>query len=154
MAERKSTQRSTKHTHKTKDQVTRTPLKTGGELWCSGRVSRSCSTNGTRRGNLVTKPVISHEWGKDCEVFTSGYNWNIVEKVSLNTLLTNCESHHVIFFSEDSSPVRGTKRKLEEGEEEEEDDWDIDVNWLCWQFLTKGTELLVSKGSYFCFREK
>ena len=25
-------QRSTKHTHKTKDRVTRTPLKTGGEL--------------------------------------------------------------------------------------------------------------------------
>jgi len=34
----KDKQRSTKHTHKTKDRVTRTPLKTGGELWCSGRV--------------------------------------------------------------------------------------------------------------------
>ena len=30
-------QRSTKHTHKTKDRVTRTPLKTGGEPMCSGR---------------------------------------------------------------------------------------------------------------------
>ena len=28
----KDKQRSTKHTHKTKDQITRTPLKTGGEL--------------------------------------------------------------------------------------------------------------------------
>jgi CRISPR/Cas system endoribonuclease Cas6 (RAMP superfamily) len=28
----KDTQRSTKHTHKTKDRVTRTPLKIGGEL--------------------------------------------------------------------------------------------------------------------------
>lgn len=28
----------------------------------------------------------------------------------------------LVFFPEDSSPVRGTKRKLEEGEEEEEDD--------------------------------
>ena len=27
-------QRSTKHRHKTKDRVTRTPLKTGGELTC------------------------------------------------------------------------------------------------------------------------
>jgi len=27
----KDKQRSTKHTHKTKDRVTRTPLKTGGE---------------------------------------------------------------------------------------------------------------------------
>jgi hypothetical protein len=56
--------RSTKHTHKTKDRVTRIPLKTGGELRCSGRVSNSCSTSGTRRVNLVTNPMISHEWGK------------------------------------------------------------------------------------------
>jgi hypothetical protein len=34
----KDKQRSTKHTHKTKDRVTGTPLKTGGELRCSGRV--------------------------------------------------------------------------------------------------------------------
>jgi hypothetical protein len=42
MAKRKSTkgqQRSTKHTHTTKDRVTQTPLKTGDELRCSGRVS-------------------------------------------------------------------------------------------------------------------
>jgi hypothetical protein len=54
-------QRSTKHTHKTKDRVTRTLLKTGGELRCSGRVSSSCSTSGTRRVNLVTNQVTSHE---------------------------------------------------------------------------------------------
>ena len=35
----KDKQRSTKHTHKTKDRVTRTPLKTGGGLRCSGRLS-------------------------------------------------------------------------------------------------------------------
>jgi hypothetical protein len=39
--------------HKTKDRVTRTPLKTG-EFWSSGRVSSSCSTIGTRRVDLVT----------------------------------------------------------------------------------------------------
>jgi len=39
-------QRSTKHTHKTKDRVRRTPLKIGGELGCSGRVSSSCCTSG------------------------------------------------------------------------------------------------------------
>jgi hypothetical protein len=49
----KDKQRSTKHTYKTKDRVTRTPLKTGGELMCSGRVSRSCSTSGTRRVNQL-----------------------------------------------------------------------------------------------------
>jgi len=38
----KDKQRSTKHTHKTKDRVTRTPLKTGGELRWSGRVGSSC----------------------------------------------------------------------------------------------------------------
>jgi len=39
--EQKYKQRSTKYTYKTKDRVTRTPLKTGGELRCSGRVSSS-----------------------------------------------------------------------------------------------------------------
>ena len=59
----KDKQRYTKHTHKIKDRVTRTPLKTGGELRCSGRVSSSCSTSGTRCVNLKnTNPVISHEW--------------------------------------------------------------------------------------------
>jgi hypothetical protein len=33
--QKKDKQRSTKHTYKTKDRVTRTPLKTGGELMCS-----------------------------------------------------------------------------------------------------------------------
>jgi hypothetical protein len=46
----------------TKDRVTRTQLKPGGELRCSGRVSSSFSTSGTRRINLVTSPVISREW--------------------------------------------------------------------------------------------
>ena len=31
LKEKKDKQRSTKHTHKTKDRATRTPLKTGGE---------------------------------------------------------------------------------------------------------------------------
>jgi hypothetical protein len=36
--------KDTQHTHKTAKRVTRTPLKTGGEITCSGRVSSSCST--------------------------------------------------------------------------------------------------------------
>ena len=67
----KDKQRSTTHTFKTKDRVTRTPLKTGGELRCSGRISSSCSTSVARRVNLVTNPVISHELGKDQEVFAT-----------------------------------------------------------------------------------
>jgi len=53
----KDKQRSTKHTHKTKDRVTRTPLKTGGELRCSRRVISFFSASGIRRVNLVTNPV-------------------------------------------------------------------------------------------------
>ena len=52
----KDKQRSIKHTYKTKDRVTRTPLKTRDELRCSGRVGSSCSTSNTRRVNLVTSP--------------------------------------------------------------------------------------------------
>ena len=51
----KDKQRSTKHTHKTKDRVTRTPIETRCELRCSGRVSISCSTSGTRR--VTNDPV-------------------------------------------------------------------------------------------------
>ena len=39
----KDSQRSTKHTYKAKDRVTRTPLKHGGESMCSGRVGSSSS---------------------------------------------------------------------------------------------------------------
>jgi hypothetical protein len=57
--------------------VTRTPLKTGGELRCSGRVSSSFSTSGTRRVNLVTNPVISREWRTNREVeHIRGYLWH------------------------------------------------------------------------------
>jgi len=37
----KDKQRSTKHTHKTKDRVIGTPQQTGGEHRCSGRVGSS-----------------------------------------------------------------------------------------------------------------
>jgi hypothetical protein len=71
-------------THKkTKDRVTRTPLKSMGELRCSGRVRSSCSTSGARRFTLVTILVISHEWGKDHEVFTKSatYPWSFVTQM-------------------------------------------------------------------------
>ena len=58
---KKDKQRSTKHTHKTKDRVTRTSPKTGGERRCSGMVRNSSSTSGTRRIDLVTNPVKGHE---------------------------------------------------------------------------------------------
>jgi hypothetical protein len=42
-------------TQKTKDRAKRTPLKTGGELRCSGRISSVCSTSYTHR---VTQKII------------------------------------------------------------------------------------------------
>jgi hypothetical protein len=50
-----------KYKHKTKDRVTRTPLKTGSELMYSRRVGSFCSTSGTHGVSLVIDPVISHE---------------------------------------------------------------------------------------------
>jgi hypothetical protein len=81
----KDKQQSTKHTYKTKDRVTRTPLRPGDDLRCSGRVSSSCSTSDTRDVNLVTNLVISHERGKDRELFTSGtYPWSFVTQIFHN----------------------------------------------------------------------
>jgi hypothetical protein len=82
----KDKQRSTKHTYKTKDRVTWTPLETGGELRCFGRIDSSCSTSDTRRVNLVTNPMTSHEWGKDREVFTTSgtYPWSFVTQIFHN----------------------------------------------------------------------
>ena len=52
--EERDRQQSTKHTHKTKDRVTRTPLKPGGELRCSGKEDRSSCTSGHRLDTVIT----------------------------------------------------------------------------------------------------
>ena len=52
----------------TQDRETRTPLKTGDDIRCTGRVSSSCSTSTTRHVTLGTHPVLVHDWGKDPEV--------------------------------------------------------------------------------------
>jgi hypothetical protein len=44
-------------TQKIKDRVTRTPLKIGRELMCSGRVSGFCITNGTCPVNLLQEKL-------------------------------------------------------------------------------------------------
>ena len=50
------------------------------------KISSFCSTSDTRRVNLVTNPVISHERGKGWEVFaTSGtYPWSFVTQIFHN----------------------------------------------------------------------
>ena len=66
----KDKQRSTKHTYKTKDLVTRIPLKTEGELRCSERLSSSCSTSDTRRVRFIylifVKTLIWSLWCIGC----------------------------------------------------------------------------------------
>jgi hypothetical protein len=59
----------------TKDRVTRSTLKTGGELVCSGRVSCSCPTSGTCHIILVRNLVISHEC--DHEMKKSNTNFDL-----------------------------------------------------------------------------
>ena len=45
-----------------------------------------CNISDTRRVNLVTNPVISHERGKDREVFTTSgtYSWSFVTQIFHN----------------------------------------------------------------------
>ena len=59
----------------------------GGEL----RVGSSCSTSDTRRVNLVTNPVISHECGNDREVLTTSgtYPWSFVTQIFHNGQLSH-----------------------------------------------------------------
>ena len=86
MVKGKRTNNDLQKIHKTKDRVTRTQIKTRDEVRCSGRVSSSCSTSGTRCVNLVTNPVISHEWGKDRQVLTTSgtYPWSFVTQIFHN----------------------------------------------------------------------
>ena len=92
----KDKQRSTKHTHTTKDPATSTPLTTGGELRCSCREGSSCSTSDTRRVNLVTNPVISHEWGKDREVFTTSGTYPWTHEIALCIVAFLLQDRNVI----------------------------------------------------------
>ena len=76
-----SIQRFTKHAHKIRDRVTQTPLNTGNELRFAGMVSSSCSTSNTRRVNLVTNPVITHECGKEHAQFKLlGVNYDLFKE--------------------------------------------------------------------------
>ena len=72
--EQKDKQRSTKHTYKTNDRVTRTLLKTGGELRCSGRVSNSCSiTNHLSSEAIEQKKIIVYDIGIPGSDFGQAY---------------------------------------------------------------------------------
>ena len=69
----KRTNNDLQNIHKTKDRLTRSSLKNGGELMCSGRVNSFCSTSSTRCVNLATNLVTIHELGKDQEDHLEGF---------------------------------------------------------------------------------
>ena len=73
--DQKDKQRSTKHICKTKDRVNRTPIKPGGELRCSGRVSSSCSTSDTlvRSDLLVVSAPIQYIYSFPFCTFSFGH---------------------------------------------------------------------------------
>ena len=86
------------------------PIKTGGELRLFRKSSSFCSASGTRRGTLLTNPVISHEWrnGPDCDYD----KWNIslviydkleIYKCSRKDLLHTSFQFHQILNSRESN---------------------------------------------------
>ena len=54
------------YTYKTKDRVTRTPLKPEGEFRCSGKVSSSSSTSDIRQVNIRCRNVIHCTYIESC----------------------------------------------------------------------------------------
>jgi hypothetical protein len=89
----KDKQRSTKHTHKTEDRVTRTPLKTKSELGCSRRVSSFCSKCDTRCVTLACKPC-DKSWirkGSGCD-----YDEQNISVVYMLRCLVCCRSGRII----------------------------------------------------------
>jgi hypothetical protein len=76
---------------------------------CSGRVSSSCSTSGTHRVSLVTNPVISREWGKDREMFTTSgtYPWSFVIQI-----FHNGQTGHVKFSKWNENVIKGLMSNL------------------------------------------
>ena len=85
-------------TQKTKDQTTDTLLKTGGKHRGYWRVSCFCSTTGICRVTLVTKLLISHEWGKNrIGITTNGiqkYPWSFLKQI-----FRNCLQSHSSYFN-------------------------------------------------------
>jgi len=72
-------------TQKTKDRETQTPLKTGGELRCSGRVDSSCST---RRVTLVPKATLNFQVTKKRVKITKIVKYNsVIQAVSVKSIL-------------------------------------------------------------------
>jgi hypothetical protein len=91
----KDKQQSTEHTYKSKDRVTRTPLKTRCELMYSGRVGSSCSTsaNGEKDKQRSTK-----------HTSVSGKVSNSCSTIDTHSVTVKRHQHYVIWKSCQLSP--------------------------------------------------
>jgi hypothetical protein len=56
----------------------------------------SCSTSGTLRVTLITKPMIRHAWGKNQILITTNttYPWSFVRQIFCKGHDTTCIIHH------------------------------------------------------------
>ena len=85
-------------TYKTKDRVTRTPLKTGSELSCSASLNSSCSTSDNRRDKSWTRKVPGSAYDKLSLVlwFTLSDYHVYSPKVSFNFYTVSAICRHII----------------------------------------------------------
>jgi hypothetical protein len=102
----KDKQRSTKYTHKTKDRVTRNPLKTWGKLGCSGWVSSSCPFLTWNPGSA---PVTMTQY---CTCRKSEYWLQMASVVSLRVWYLWCGSCYTRIINNDLQNIH-IKLKIE-----------------------------------------
>ena len=119
MVKRKSTNNNLPNiTHKTKDRVTRTPLKTGAEIRCFARVSSSCSTSGTHRNdlkmNIIFYFIYSLKNKNKCRNFQI-FNLNIKNITLTFSEEVLCLFDLVFYLQNRISTVQRIKKKRRKG---------------------------------------
>jgi len=101
----KDKQRSTKHTYKSKDRVKRTPLKTGGELRCSERVSIGY-TRRRKTNQNTTQCVLDTTIRKQTQItgirHSSSYKQLEVKRKRSSFLCGNRNGHHILMLKYNS----------------------------------------------------
>jgi len=86
--------------------------------------SRSCFTSDSRRVNLVTNPVINHEWGKDREV--KSLSWTISKTINV---YPSGAPEWVCTFLIPCCDVKQNRRGNQE--------WTFQRNWPHWEHKTQ-----------------
>ena len=75
---------------------------------CSGKVSSSCSTSGTRRVILVTNPMISHERGKERTMLkTNAYSKiKYSDRRTISPIKLNLNNRWTMFFPDSGYDIQ------------------------------------------------